>query len=202
MDDVKGISGYGSNAAEFVAATATIDFGTLHQPSLELIPAKPARILDIGAGAGRDAAALAAMGHSVVAVEPATELLSAAQTLHADANIHWLDDALPELKKLGTPTHCFDFILATAVWHHLDPEERETALRRIADLIRAGGIFALSLRNGPPGMGTHTFPTDYRKTVASAVQLGFEPARLATGQPRLIAGKVDVSWSKLAFKRR
>jgi protein-L-isoaspartate O-methyltransferase len=31
-------------------------------------------VLDIGSGTGRDAAGLAAMGHSVVAVEPTAEL--------------------------------------------------------------------------------------------------------------------------------
>ena len=39
-----------------------------------LIPATPSRVLDVGAGTGRDAAALAALGHSVVAVEPTPEL--------------------------------------------------------------------------------------------------------------------------------
>ncbi|WP_204324597.1 class I SAM-dependent methyltransferase, partial [Stenotrophomonas maltophilia] len=69
---------------------------------LHLVPAAPVRAIDIGAGTGRDAAALAARGHRVLAVEPTAELLAEARRLHPSALIEWLDDGLPELARPGT----------------------------------------------------------------------------------------------------
>ncbi len=54
-----------------------ISFRDHHQAVLHLIPTAPSRVLDVGAGMGRDTAALAALGHSVVAVEPVDELRAA-----------------------------------------------------------------------------------------------------------------------------
>ncbi len=45
----------------------------------------PAHVLDVGFGIGRDAAALADMGHTVVAVEPTHEVLAVAQNLYGSS---------------------------------------------------------------------------------------------------------------------
>ncbi len=51
-----------------------VSFAEHHEPIKHLIRTHPACILDVGAGIGTDAAALAAMGHTVVAVEPVDAL--------------------------------------------------------------------------------------------------------------------------------
>lgn len=201
MKNVKGTQGYGADVDRFIFVTEEVDFEELHQPYLGLIPTEPSRVLDTGAGVGRDSAVLASMGHSVVAVEPMPEFLDAARRLHDSPNIQWVHDSLPELEKLGDELDQFDFVLASAVWHHINMTERTVAMSRIADLVRTGGILAMSLRNGPVGAGTHTFPTDYNQTIESAIDFGFKMMLALTDQPSLIAGKGEVKWSKLAFKR-
>jgi protein-L-isoaspartate O-methyltransferase len=67
---VSGTEGYAEAADELVERYESISFADCHRPVLHLIPRLPGRILDIGAGTGRDAAALAEMGHTVLAVEP------------------------------------------------------------------------------------------------------------------------------------
>ncbi len=202
MVQAKGTAGYQAVVDEFISATEAIDFVALHKPYLHLIPASPARILDVGAGAGRDAAALAAMGHQVVAVEPLRDFLRVAQSRHKSKAIQWLADSLPDLTNLNSQYGPFDFILVSAVWHHLQESERKPAMKRLATLTTTGGILALSLRNGPAGAGIHNFPTDCKQTIKLAERHGFELVSRVTNEPSLIQGKPGVTWSKLAFKRR
>src|SRR5260370_18559973 len=98
------------------------------------MPATPSRVLDVGAGTGRDAAALAALGHTVVAVEPTPELRAHGQRLHPEAAITWIDDSLPHLGKVHARGERFGLIMLTAGWVHLDSDPREHALAAIRDL--------------------------------------------------------------------
>ena len=81
-----------------------------HGPVLHLLPTVPSDVLDIGAGTGRDAAALAGMGHRVVAVEPTVALRDRAALLHPSPRIEWIEDYLPRLARLrrgdGSPSSC------------------------------------------------------------------------------------------------
>lgn len=201
MKNVKGTTGYESVVEGFISATEAVEFEVLHKPYRALIPTKPSRVLDVGAGTGRDASVFASMGHDVVAVEPMAEFLTAAKELHTSPSIRWVDDSLPELKQLDAETGQFDFVLASAVWHHLDDSERATAMMRIAELTHPGGTFALSLRNGPAGGGTFVFPTDHLQTIELAIGAGFESIMATTDQPSLMVGKKNVKWTMLALKR-
>ena len=60
----------------------SIPFADAHRAVLDLIPAMPGRVLDIGSGTGRDAAWFAGRGHSVVAVEPTDAMRLPAMALH------------------------------------------------------------------------------------------------------------------------
>ena len=70
MTRVSGTQGYGEHAMALAERYESISFADVHAEVAHLIPPAPARIADIGAGSGRDAAALARMGHQVIAVEP------------------------------------------------------------------------------------------------------------------------------------
>ena len=48
------------------------------------------------------------------------------------------------------------------------------AMKRIYDLLKHGGLCAMSLRNGPAGLGTHFFPTDSKQTRHHFENHGFE----------------------------
>ena len=71
----------------------------LYKPIADLLPIQSSRLLDLGAGTGRDAAWLAEKGHQVLAVEPVDELRQAGMGLHRSPKIEWISDRLPALRK-------------------------------------------------------------------------------------------------------
>src|SRR5260370_20104312 len=91
------------------------------------MPATPSRVLDVGAGTGRDAAALAALGHTVVAVEPTPELRAHRQRPHPEAAITWIDDSLPHLGQVHARGERFHLVLVTAAGVHLHSGRRGRA---------------------------------------------------------------------------
>ncbi|WP_103889917.1 class I SAM-dependent methyltransferase [Actinacidiphila yanglinensis] len=93
-------AGYAEAAGQLVDQYESVAFADVHHDVLHLFPARAGTVLDIGAGSGRDAAALAALGHRVVAVEPTAELRARGRAIHAGAGVEWVDDALPDLPVL------------------------------------------------------------------------------------------------------
>ena len=75
---VSGTENYAEEAPELLERYESISFADAHRLVMHLLPTAPSRVLDIGSGTGRDAAGFAALGHSVVAVEP-TENFAAAR---------------------------------------------------------------------------------------------------------------------------
>lgn len=123
MTTVPGTKGYTEAFSTFIEAEKSIDFYKLNKCFLRFLPTLPGSILDVGCGIGRDAAALAAMGHTVIAVEPTSAFLEAAKRLHTSPSICWQSDSLPHLTSLPTENR-FDFILCQGVWQHIDDDER------------------------------------------------------------------------------
>ena len=129
---VSGTEGYGETAAERARQYESIGFADVHANILHLFPTAPSQIIDIGAGTGRDAAAFAERGHSVTAVEPTAELRAEAERLHARWPITWIDDSLPDLDRVHERGECYDVVMLTAVWMHLDAAQRERAMVRLS----------------------------------------------------------------------
>ena len=75
------------------------------------------------------------------------------------------------------------------------------ALSRISSLLRPEGVFALALRHGPAGHGTHYFPADAEQTTLDAAHFHLKPVLHLQGQPSVIANKRNVTWTRLAFRR-
>src|SRR6516225_45349 len=90
---ISGTENYAEEAPELLKRYESISFADAHRLVVQLIPTAPSRVLDIGAGTGRDAAGFAALGHSVVAVEPTEELRRGAVLLHPSPMIEWLHDS-------------------------------------------------------------------------------------------------------------
>lgn len=201
MDNVPGTKGYEKVIKQFVEASQALDFKVVNKDFLDFIPRLPSRILDAGSGSGQNSAALAQLGHSVVAVEPFTPFLDAARSTYRNLTITWIEDSLPLLKKLGDTPNQFDFILIDGVWHHLDGEERVQGMERLSSLLCEGGCCALSLRNGPAGVGKHVFPTDGKITAALAYKYGLEVALHLTNQPSLMKNKPGVTWTRMVLRK-
>ncbi|RFU40010.1 class I SAM-dependent methyltransferase [Actinomadura logoneensis] len=190
----KGTQGYGAEADVLAVRYESLTSDEVLGDVLHLIPGKPGRVLDVGAGTGRDAAALARRGHAVTAVEPTPELRAHGRRLHEGAGITWLDDTLPDLSAVkGT----FDLVLLVAVWMHLDEAERPRAMRRLAGLLAPEGVMLLTLRHGPTPPGRHMFDVAADETVAQAAEAGLRAVHLSTWRDLL--GRPGVRWTTLAF---
>ena len=73
-------------------------------------------------------------------------------------------------------------------------------MARIATLLKPGGVFALGLRHGEAGAGTHYFPADVDATVDLADHLNLRLVLRLERQPSALANKTHVSWTRLAFR--
>jgi SAM-dependent methyltransferase len=143
------LEGYARDAQHLVQSFEEISPSDVYAPVAHLLPAQPARFVDVGAGTGRDAAWFAAQGHSVLAVEPTDHLRATGMELHPSPRIAWLSDTLPDLELTLARGEVFDRMIVCAVWHHLRPEERARAMPRLARLLAPDGLLIMVLRHEP-----------------------------------------------------
>ena len=195
---VSGTEGYGETAAERVKQYESIPFAHVHRHMMHLFPTMPSRVIDIGAGTGRDAAGFADLGHAVTAVEPTPELRAEAQRLHPHPAITWIDDSLPDLDRVHALGERYDLVMLTAVWMHLDQAQRERAMARVAPLMQPGGMMALSLRHGPVPAGRRMFEVSAQETCELAGRHGLTVIHESKGAA-VLSGP-DVWWDRLAFR--
>ncbi|MEO3754134.1 class I SAM-dependent methyltransferase [Streptomyces sp. B6B3] len=188
---------YAESADRLADQYESLGFEDAHQAFLPLLPPSPATAADIGAGTGRDAAALAARGYAVTAVEPVRQLRQVARRLHPDPSIVWLADSLPTLSRLRGP---FDLILLSAVWMHLDEAERARAVVRLHELLAPAGHLLLSLRHGPPPTDRRMFDVSDEETITLAAGTGLRLVHRTSGSGDRL-GRSHVRWSSLAFAR-
>jgi 2-polyprenyl-3-methyl-5-hydroxy-6-metoxy-1,4-benzoquinol methylase len=167
------------------------------------MPRAPSWVLDIGAGTGADATWLASQGHRVLAVEPTRELRAYGIERHASPLIEWMDDCLPRLEQVLRRRQAFDRVLLTAVWMHLDENERALAMPILASLLASGGMVVMSLRHGPVPAGRVMFEVTPEETVALAAKEGLQAVFNARSASTQAANReAGVTWSHLAFGRK
>jgi SAM-dependent methyltransferase len=199
---VSGTEGYAEEAEELFKRYESIPATDAHRAVLHLIPTMPGAILDIGSGTGRDAAWFAGQGHRVVAVEPTDAMRLPAMALHPSPRIEWLNDSLPDLDLLLARGAKFDLVMLTAVWMHLDEEQRRRAMPRLASLLRAGGVMIMKIRHGPVPVGRRMFEISAEETIELAEMQDLRPVlnlRMASSQEG--NRTADVTWTNLAFAR-
>jgi len=199
---VRGTRGYTEQAEELAVRYEGIDFEAKHAAVLPLLPAAPASAIDIGAGTGRDASWLAERGHRVVAVEPTEAMRSRAMALHPSPAIEWIDDSLPALQRVVAQGRRFDLVMLTAVWMHLDANERRLAMPTVAGLVAPGGLLVMTLRHGPVPTGRTMFAVSAEETIALAGEHGLRVAVNVHAESSQAANRdAGVSWTQLAFRR-
>jgi len=150
---------YNQHADKLASQYLSKSFEEVHQAWLHLLPPtlnkQHARILDLGAGAGRDSRYLAQQGRDnnlhVTAVEPAQILADIGKKQTQGLNVTWLSDTLPSLDVVTGQEISFDLILLSAVWMHIPKSSRARSLRKLANLLKPGGQLAISLRHGESG---------------------------------------------------
>jgi len=90
------------------------------------LPEPPARVLEVGAGAGRLARALRAVGYDVVAIDPRSE----------DGDVRAV-----ALADLDEPAGSFAAAVAVVSLHHVNPLEE--SCRRLGELVEPGGTLII-----------------------------------------------------------
>ena len=200
MTAVSGTEGYAEAADVLFAQYESITFEQAQGSILHLIPPAACRILEIGAGTGRDAAGFAALGHSVVAVEPTDAFRSRAATRHPSPAIEWLDDSLPDLAQMTARGEAFDVVLMNAVWMHLDTDQRHRAMPNVAALMRPRGIAIMTLRHGPVPPGRRMFQVTADETIGLARRSALDVV-LNAYSPNSVQKTPGVSWTRLIFAK-
>jgi SAM-dependent methyltransferase len=196
---VEGTKGYADEAGILAPQMEGMTFEQVHAGVLHLLPPAPNNVLDIGAGTGRDAAALASRGFFVTAVEPVRELRERAGRAIDTDRVRWIDDSLPELERLRSLSPPpYALILVSAVWMHLDDRERRIAMPVVAGLLARRGIFILTVRHGPIPEGQHLFAVPDSETIALGKSTGLSLV-YHNPLPDLL-GRREMSWSAFAFR--
>jgi SAM-dependent methyltransferase len=191
--------GYAGESDRLAIQYESVTFEEVHAAVLHLLP-PPGQALDIGAGTGRDAAALSARGFTVTAVEPTAELRAHGERLHAGRSIAWVDDILPDLKSVTSGGARFDALFLTAVWMHLDEAERSHAMATLAALAAPGARVFMTLRHGPVPEGRRMFDVSGKETVVLVVRYGLSLIHQSAAPDML--GRPGVGWTHLVLERR
>ena len=134
-----------------------------------------ARVLDIGAGSGRDLAALLKSGYDAWGVEPCTELRKVAEANHPELQGRIEPGQLPEL---GSPFGgAFDGVLCSAVLMHLSEAGLFDAGLAIRAILKPNGRLLISLPRTRTDVGDDHRDAHgrlFKPYVAGEVQLLFE----------------------------
>ena len=188
---------YEKHASEAAALYESVSAEEMLGWVVDFLPVQGGRILDVGAGSGRDAAWLASQGYQVVAVEPSPAMRAEARKRHAGLNIQWEDERLPDLPRASSHGP-YDLILLSAVWIHLAQADRKRAFRKLVNQLGPGGTLAITLRRGPeiPERGIHEVTPDELENLAHdhgafVVHCHESPDWL---------GREDVPWTQIAIR--
>ena len=190
------IAFYDREAEALAKAYDAIDFEKLHGLLLPFLP-KEGRVLDVGAGSGRDARALADRGLEVVAVEPSRAMRREAARHPPSPKIQWKDDRLPELATIPEDPS-FSLILVSAVWMHLPPLTRDEALKRLARLLLPEGHLYLTFRSVSDDPDRGMAPVSLPETIRCARQCGL--SLLVSNTSEDLLERSGITWSALLFR--
>ncbi|MFH1981985.1 MAG: methyltransferase domain-containing protein [Pseudomonadota bacterium] len=189
---------YARHSTRFAERYESLDPETIHAPWKDLLP-PPCRVLDAGAGTGRDAAWLAALGYRVAAMEPVAAFRDYGSTHHTHPNIRWIDDRLPSCRSVRRLGLRFGLILAGGVWMHLAAADQSVAMTYLAGLLGRGGRLVITLRHGPSPDGRRMRPVTGRDVGKQAAAAGLALIRDA-GSPDAFS-RADISWQALVYEK-
>jgi len=200
---------YNKHATKLADTYLSKTFEQVHQHCLEhftsVLSKQDARILDLGAGSGRDSKYLAEQGAinnvHITAIEPAQTLAELGKQHTQGLNVNWLQDSLPDLKAVTKQEISFDLILLSAVWMHIPDSQRERSLRKLANLLKPGGKLIISLRHGPSGDEREMFAVSSELLIKRAKVFGLSPV-LVTDFNKDIIGRETVTWQTVVLQLR
>ena len=163
------------------------------------------RVLDVGAGSGRDTVALLDLGHNVYGLEPSEGMRAEAIKAFPKLEGRLLPHSIP-LTENTLVEKSYDGILCSAVLMHVPPEQIFDAVFSLKRVLRDGGRLLLSVPEERPGLGEdhrdpsgrlfHPLPAEY--LVLMLERLGFATLRRWSDSDG--AGRPGVRWTTLLLE--
>lgn len=203
---------YNKNSQHLAEVYLSKTFEQVHESWLEyltpVLNTSDSRILDLGAGAGRDSHYMAKHGTthnvSITAVEPAFMLAELGKQHTQGLNVTWLQDTLPDLTAVTKYEVSYDLILLSAVWMHIPDSQRQRSLRKLANLLKPGGKLVISLRHGPSGDDPareqrQMFAVCSQQLIEMGKMFGLSPL-LETEHNADVIGRAEVTWQTVVLQ--
>lgn len=190
------INYYNENAKKFIDGTVSVDFRSIQDTFLELLP-ENAKILDFGCGSGRDTKYFLEHGCRVVAMDGSLELCKAASEYTGITVKHMLFQELNEKER-------YDGIWACASILHVKSEELPEIIRKMSLATIANGIIYLSFKYGDfEGERNGRYFTDMTEESMAELLVGFPELRVEkqwiTGDVR--DGRGDEIWLNMILRK-
>lgn len=170
---------YETNAAGITADYEAVDLSVTLERIVRRLPAA-ARVLELGAGSGRDAALLLRRGFEVTALDGSQAMAERAASLHPELagriRVHRLPAPLPFADA------AFDAVLSLATLMHLPAAAIADVLTECRRVLCPGGTLAVSVPTERPGLdeagrddrGRHFTVMDADAWAAAIRDTGFE----------------------------
>lgn len=159
-----GNRGYGETFAQRVSEGADIDG---EARLADALAPRQARILDVGSGMGRVAAALQARGHAVVATEPDAALRAQSQQTYPDLEVLPHEALGLDPAELGS----FDLVVVVGnVMIYLGEDTERRVLARVRELLAPVGRALVGFHLTAVKAGSRTYPAN--EFVADAAAAG------------------------------
>lgn len=188
---------YNRDAADFAVRYNSVSFEAVHPLLARYLPVGGAA-LDIGAGSGRDARALAAHGLDVTAIEPSVGLRSIG--VASASGIRWIDDRLPDLARI-TDSGRFDLILCSAVLMLVPPTDLTKSFMTMAELLAPSGRIAVNVRQPMSGEPPDIFFAHSDDEILAAVATAGLVC-LDRAEARDALGRKPYRWRSFILERR
>ena len=191
-----------------VAAWPRIDFDGYTDLAFGLLPAPPARVLDVGCGPGACSARLLERGYQVTGVDyneraVAFASIMAKEGSFVQGDIRSLDNVAELRDQEG-----FDAAVCIEVLEHVPPDFRVRVVTGIASQLRAGGLLVLT--TPMPGMSGNVWDYDrstledlegiLRASGFEIAQVRFQHRRGTAFDPR-VWRLISNRWFDLRFAR-
>ncbi|MDN3630511.1 class I SAM-dependent methyltransferase [Vibrio lentus] len=188
---------YNENALQLSKQYDSLEFENVHRAWHVYWPCGATRILDVGAGSGRDTRWFVEQGCSVVAVEPASELRQLG-ILNSSTQVQWLDDALPALSKVRKLCIQYDLILLSAVWMHLNLSVRKKSIDVLSELLSENGKLVITLRHGGFNDGRSAYRVSVEQLERLSEAVGLTVCHVAEDTDSL--KRKEISWQTVVLE--
>ena len=136
----KTIDYYNNNAAQYFSNTVNVDMSECCDRFLKYV-VPGGRIIDIGAGSGRDIKYFKDKGYDVDGIDASEEMCRLASEYSGS-------EVICEMIQDWYPTQKYDGIWANAALLHLSIIEIEKFVCRVSDYLNSDGVFYISMKKG------------------------------------------------------